>query len=123
MEVLAASHIHSDWSYDGSWSLQALSKRFCERGYRVLMMTEHDRGFTPDRFAEYREACAEASSPEMLVMPGIEYSDADNRVHVLVWGVPFLGEELPTAEMLEAVRLANGVAVLAHPSRRSAWTS
>lgn len=121
MEVLAACHIHSEWSYDGSWSLEALSATFGDRGYRILMMTEHDRGFTAQRHHEYREACARASSDKMLVLPGIEYSDAANRVHVLVWGVPFLGEGLPTAALLEAVRAANGVAVLAHPSRRSAW--
>jgi len=124
MELLAVCHVHSEWSYDGSWSLQALSEKFRIRGCRIVMMTEHDRGFSPERFAEYREACAKASSEGILVVPGIEYSDAANRVHVLVWGaVPFLGEGLPTGEMLEAVRSARGVAVLAHPSRRDAWKS
>jgi hypothetical protein len=124
MEVLAACHVHSKWSYDGSWSLEALSARFGSRGYRLLMMTEHDRGFTAARLDQYRKACSQASSSEFLVMPGIEYSDAANRVHVLVWGpVPFLGEGLPTSEMLEAVKAATGLAVLAHPSRRDAWKS
>jgi hypothetical protein len=103
--------------------LEALSAKFSRLGHRVLMMTEHDRGFTLERFRDYREACAQVSSAEILVVPGIEYSDATNQVHVLVWGVPFLGEGLPTGEMLEAVRAANGVAVLAHPSRRNAWAS
>lgn len=51
----------------------------------------------------------------------MEYSDAENRTHVLTWGVPFLGEGLPTGEMLELVKKYNGIAVLAHPSRRNAW--
>jgi len=60
-------------------------------------------------------------SAEILVVPGIEYIDAANRVHVLVWGeVPFLGERLSTNKMLEGVKIANGVAVLAHSSRRNA---
>lgn len=121
MEVLAACHLHSEWSYDAKWSLEALSEKFSQRGDRILLMTEHDRGFTTERFSEYREACAKVSSRKMLVVPGMEYSDAANRVHVLVWGVPFLGEGLPTSEMLEAVRVANGIAVLAHPSRKDAW--
>jgi hypothetical protein len=122
MEILAACHVHSEWSYDGSWSLEALSAKFSRRGCRVLMMTEHDRGFSASRLEEYRRACAQASSDKILVVPGIEYSDAANRVHVLVWGdVPFLGESLPTSEMLAAVKAANGIAVLAHPSRKSAW--
>jgi hypothetical protein len=122
MELTAVCHVHSKWSYDGSWTLEALGEKFRRRGCRALLMTEHDRGFTAERLAEYREACALVSSNEILVVPGIEYSDAENRVHVLVWGpVPFLGENLPTSEMLEKVRAAGGLAVLAHPSRRGAW--
>jgi len=124
MEYLAACHVHSNWSYDGSWSLESLSENFRNRGCRVLMMTEHDRGFTAQRLRQYREACAQASSDDILLVPGIEYSDAANRVHVLVWGpVPFLGEALPTTEMLERVQSVSGVAVLAHPSRKDVWKS
>jgi len=124
MKALAVSHVHSKWSYDGSWTLEALSAKFSNRGCQVLMMTEHDRGFTAGRFAEYRAACVKASSREILVVPGIEYSDAANRIHVLVWGsVPFLGENLKTTDMLEAVHAEGGLAVLAHPSRREAWKS
>jgi hypothetical protein len=85
------------------------------------MMTEHDRGFTASRYSAFREACAQVSNAKTLVVPGIEYSDSANRVHVLVWGTPFLGENLPTGEMLDAVGTAGGIAVLAHPSRRDAW--
>jgi len=122
MEVLAACHVHSNWSYDGTWSLQDLNSGFRRRGYRVLMMTEHDRGFTAERFDEFRGACAKASTNDLLIVPGIEYSDAENRVHVLVWGLEsFLGEGLPTIGMLQHVQGGGGVAVLAHPSRRDAW--
>lgn len=124
MHTLAACHVHSNWSYDGSWPLEALSQKFRHNGYRVLMMTEHDRGFTPERFNDYRRACANASCEEILLLPGIEYSDPDNRIHVLTWGLSsFLGEGLATADLLKAVKDAGGVAVLAHPSRRNAWQS
>lgn len=122
MEILAVSHVHSSWSYDGSWPIGALAETFRDRGCRVLMMTDHDRGFTQDRYAEYRAACAQASTASIQVVPGIEYSDPANRVHVLVWGpVPFLGEALQTDAVLDAVAHFGGVAVLAHPARRSAW--
>lgn len=122
MTVLAACHVHSDWSYDGSYTLQALSEKFSRAGYRVLLMTEHDRGFSPERLRQLREACDAVSTRDLLVIPGIEYSDAANRVHILVWGdVPFLGENLPTGEMLHNVKEAGGVAVFAHPFRRNAW--
>jgi hypothetical protein len=86
------------------------------------MTTEHDQGFTADRLAEYREACARASSDRLLIVPGMEYSDADNRIHILVWGpVPFLGEAQSTISVLEAVAAHGGIAVFAHARRRNAW--
>ena len=122
MKVLAACHIHSNWSYDGKWTISDLAVEFSSRGYQVLMMTEHDRGFSQSRLDEYHEVCRRASSKDILVVPGIEYSDATNTVHVLTWGnIPFIGENVPTGAMLKAVKHVGGVAVLAHPSRRNAW--
>jgi Histidinol phosphatase and related hydrolases of the PHP family len=120
--IKAACHIHSNWSYDGKWPLPTLAAEFGRRGYRALLMTEHDRGFSHERLLEYRKACAQANTKEIFIVPGIEYSDADNVVHILVWGsVPFLGEALPTVELLKKVTAAGGIAVLAHPSRKEAW--
>lgn len=120
--IRAACHIHSDWSYDGSWSLERLAASFGRRGYGALLLTEHDKGFSEARRMEHREACRKASTGGMLVIPGIEYSDAANVVHILVWGdIPFLGEGTPTIQLLTAVQEQRGVAVLAHPSRRQAW--
>jgi hypothetical protein len=123
MKVAAACHVHSNWSYDGNWSLESLATEFSRYGYRILMMTEHDRGLTESRFMDYREACARASCDKIFFLPGVEYSDPSNTVHVMVWGqVPFCGEGLSTKSVLETVsRSANGVAVLAHPSRQNAW--
>jgi predicted metal-dependent phosphoesterase TrpH len=120
--ILAACHVHSNLSYDGSFTLEALSDKFSRAGYRVLLMTEHDRGFSPERLRELRRFCDAASTKDLLIIPGIEYSDASNQVHILVWGdVPFLGENLPTKETLQKVKEAGGVAVFAHPFRRNAW--
>jgi predicted metal-dependent phosphoesterase TrpH len=122
VKVLAACHVHSNLSYDGSYTLEALSDRFSRAGYRVVLMTEHDRGFSPERLRQLRQLCEAASTSSLLMIPGIEYSDASNQVHILVWGdVPFLGENLPTRETLQRVKEADGVAVLAHPFRRNAW--
>ena len=122
MLLPAVCHIHSCWSYDGNWPLPTIAAEFGQRGYRIVMTTEHDRGFDESRRLLHREACAQASNDNVLLLSGIEYSDASNIVHVLVWGpVPFLGEGMPTGELLKAVKTSNGVAVLAHPSRRNAW--
>lgn len=120
--IRAACHIHSEWSYDGKWSLKWLAEEFGRRGYRVLLITEHDRGFSPSRLEEHRNACREASSEKVLLVPGIEYSDAANQVHILAWGkLPFLGEGTDTVETLRQINAGGGVAVFAHPARRDAW--
>lgn len=116
-----AIHAHSDWSYDGRFELRTLARLLASLGYRGVLMSEHDRGFDPQRWAAYQEACARVSTKRFLVVPGIEYSSADNLVHVPVWGeLPFLGEALDTTAMLEQVGVLGGAAVLAHPSRHAA---
>jgi hypothetical protein len=122
MRVRAACHIHSDWSYDGKWPLEKLAGAFSNRGYDVLMITEHDRGFDEERRLKHREACRRASTDRILLVPGIEYSDKENCVHTLVWGgVPFVGVDVETDKVLAATDAHHAVAVMAHPSRRQAW--
>jgi hypothetical protein len=122
--VRAAAHVHSDWSYDGSWPLEELAAAFARRRYDLVLMAEHDRGFDDERWQSYREACAAASGDRILLVPGMEYEDADNVVHVAVWGedAPYLGHGRPTLETLRAGQDAGAVAVFAHPWRRDAFT-
>jgi hypothetical protein len=120
--VRVASHVHSEWSYDGKWQLSELAASFAKRGYRVVLMTEHDRGFDESRRLEHRLACQEASSEKILLVPGIEYSDPTNVIHFLVWGdVPFVGSGVEPERVLASVRECQGVAVFAHPTRKEAW--
>ena len=120
--VCTACHVHSDWSYDGKWSLEKIAAVFSRKGYRVVMMTEHDQKFDERRRLEHREACRKASTNAILLLPGIEYSDPTNTVHLLVWGdVPFVGTGVKSEKVLAAARAAGGVVVFAHPSRKEAW--
>jgi predicted metal-dependent phosphoesterase TrpH len=122
MTIRVVLHAHSVWSYDGHWPLERIARTFGRLGADAVMMTEHDTGFDPGRFAEYRAACAAASTPDCRLIPGIEYSDRANDVHILTWGLDrFLGEGRPVEATLEDVRSHGGVAVLAHPARRDAW--
>ena len=122
MFIRAAVHIHSTWSHDGCWDLAPIAGAFIARGYNLLLMTEHDQGFTEERRIAYRDACASASSDHLLIISGIEYSDPLNRVHTLAWGnVRFQGVGMETRHVLEHATEQGGVCVLAHPSRRAAW--
>jgi hypothetical protein len=104
--------------------LGELSELFAGRGYDAVFMCEHDRGFTTDRKQAYDRACAEASTRGALLIPGIEYADAEDRIHVPVWGpVPFLAEGLATRDVLQAALDHGGAAVIAHPRRRDGWRS
>jgi hypothetical protein len=117
-----ASHVHSDWSYDGSWTLSDLARAFAQRGYDAVLMAEHDRGFDAERWNEYREACAAASTSELLLVPGMEYASPDEHVHVPVWGSgAFLGPAVPTTTLLALAAEQGRLAVIAHPRRRDVW--
>lgn len=117
-----ALHAHSVWSYDGHWTLPEIARTFGRLGIDAVMMTEHDTGFEPARFSEYRAACAAASTPRCTLIPGIEYSCPDNDVHLLTWGLSdFLAEHRPVMETLQGVQERGGIAVFAHPIRRDAW--
>jgi hypothetical protein len=122
--IRAAAHVHTDWSYDGSWELEALVRELKRRGYGAVLTAEHDRTFDAERWERYRAACAVAEGAVGIpVCPGIEYSDPDNVVHVPVWGaeVPFLGAGRDSAGLIAAAAEAGAAAVLAHPGRKDAW--
>lgn len=120
--IRVAAHVHSDWSYDGRWSLEKVEATFRRLGYDAVLLAEHDRGFDHARWDAYRTACANASTETTLLVPGLEYSDPSNSVHVPVWGeIPFLGENVETTELLRRVQAVAGLAVLAHVGRREVW--
>jgi hypothetical protein len=85
-------------------------------------MSEHSRGFSSAKWDEYVEACEVASSGRVTLVPGIEYGDSDDVIHIPVWGrVPFFGEAPQIGALLAEVAESNGTAVWAHPWRRDAW--
>lgn len=122
MKLRAAAHVHSEWSDDGSWSLERIAHTFGRLGHDIVLMSEHSRGFTAAKWAEYVDACKQASSDSVLLVPGMEYNDDADVVHIPVWGdVPFFGPAPPIGHLLQDVSQAGGAAVWAHPWRRDAW--
>ncbi len=120
--VRAVSHVHSQWSDDASWTLSRIAATFTRLHCHVVLMSEHSRGFTETKWQEYRRACAEASTDRITLVPGIEYGDQDDVIHVPVWGeLPFFGDGQSIGKLLAAVSEAGGTAMWAHPWRREAW--
>jgi len=120
--IKAVTHIHTDWSYDGHWNLSKIASFFGKLGYGLVLTSEHDRTFDNQNWKEYQKACNDASTDKTLLLPGIEYSDAENVVHVLVWNVSeFLGTNQLTGQLLHKINELKGFCVLAHPTRHNAW--
>jgi hypothetical protein len=120
--VRAAAHVHSRWSDDATWKLPDIASAFGSQGFQVVLLADHSREFEPARLSEYWDECAAASTDQVLLVPGIEYNDPDNVVHVPVWGeVPFYGATPDITSLLGKVAADGGTAVLAHPWRREAW--
>lgn len=116
-----AVHVHSTWSHDGTRSLSEIAQLFRRLRYDAVMLCEHDTDFDAGRWQAYRAACRAASQDGAVLIPGMEYSDPDNVVHIPVWGAEaFLGRSRPTRDLLADLH-GGTFAVLAHPERRDAW--
>lgn len=121
--VRAAVHVHTTWSFDGHWPLGELATALRRRGYDAMLTAEHSQSLTPEQWLRYQEACAAVTTPDFLVVPGLEYRDTENVVHLPTWGVdlPHLGDRMEPGSLISDVADHDGVAVLAHPARRDAW--
>ena len=121
-KLRVACHVHSEWSYHATWPLRSIADAFAVRGYGAVLMSDHDRGFDERRWGEYQAACEAASDERIRLIPGIEYEDPENVVHVTVWGegVRFLGSGRKTVDVLHAAKAEGAIAVFAHPWRKDA---
>lgn len=120
--IRCAAHVHSDWSFDGTWPLEKIVVALRRRGYDAVLMAEHSQSLDGDSWLRYRRFCAELSDESFTVVPGIEYRDADNAIHMPVWGdLPHMGDAWDIGELLERVQELGGTAIWAHPDRHDAW--
>ena len=112
-------HVHSDWSYDGMYSLESLREMFVRYRICIVMMSEHDRTFSQESWARYQEECRKVSDENITFIPGIEYSCPNNITHIGVWGdIPFMGAALSTEVLFKMLIGHNYFAVWHHPEYR-----
>ena len=123
-EFRGAFHLHSRYSYDGQIPLQEMAPMLKEKGYSFGLMSEHaydrakKRFLTREEFQKFIEDCRRYSSPDFLLVPGLEFACYDNKVHLLTTPLPraFSLEGLDTApKILETARRENALAFLVHP--------
>src|SRR5207247_3220179 len=93
------------------------------RRLSFIVQTEHSNHMTSELYARYREEVLSYCTPRFLFVPGIEYASADNRIHILVFCLDVFWEDLKLfpderlLDLLDRVRAARGIDILAHPER------
>jgi hypothetical protein len=117
-------HAHSKHSYDGKVPLPKLCSELRCRGYHFLLLTEHDDTLDAAAYERICSECAEQSSPDFLVVPGIELrcwrSDREQR-HIAALGVHEWIPRGPIPAVLAAIRRAGGLSVFLHPHKYSGY--
>ncbi len=114
-------HIHSDFSYDGTNSLEEIAQWARDQGLGFVLLTEHDLGFDQEKYEKYRAECKK-NSGEVLLVPGIEYEVIHDRavIHVGAIGIPLLLDksfaEQGLVSLVGAIHQHGGLAVLHHPN-------
>ena len=125
-----AFHLHSRYSYDGQLSLQEIVPLLKKKGVSFALMTEHayhrieKRFLSTSEFSRFIQDCQSQSSPDFLLIPGLEFACHNNQVHIVGTPLqqPFSLESLDKPDkILEAIRREGGLAILVHPFFGSAY--
>lgn len=109
-------HVHSNFSYDGRHSLEEIVQFAKERGYSFVGMSEHSDTLNPDIMLKYVNMCHSLSTPELIIIPGIEFS-CDNRFHIIGLGIVDYFDSTVPLKVLKFIQEKNKVAIIAHPRR------
>ncbi|MGQ0734889.1 MAG: PHP domain-containing protein [Acidobacteriota bacterium] len=124
MIVDCLAHVHSSFSYDSQMDLTDIARTARRHGIQCVLMSEHNNLLTATQMADFVGRCDELSDETLLIVPGLELAFDSNRVHLLAFGVrryiQSTGPACTFRSLIDAVRQADGVPVLAHPTHRQA---
>lgn len=114
-------HAHSTYSYDGKKDIDEIAAWVQENDYDFIILTEHDYGFSEEKFQDYLNKCRNID--EVTIIPGIEYSFDSEKgpIHISVFGLENFIDltKLPLSieKFLQKVKENGGVSVLNHSFR------
>lgn len=119
-----APHIHTEVSDDSSWSLPRLVRVLSWAGFDGMLVSDHDRTMDASQWRQLQEECDRvADEHDFIIVPGVEYQDADHIVHIPVFGrMPFEHGSPDIGRLLRRAHDFGAAAIFAHPRRRDAWT-
>ena len=111
-------HVHTDYSSDGRSTLAEVAA-FC-RGTKLgfALITDHAEDMSRDRMESLVRECARLSSPDLVLVPGLEFAfPGFSGAHLLGVGIGKFFEPTDVPSAVQAIRAQSGLAVLAHPTR------
>jgi hypothetical protein len=118
-------HVHSSFSYDSKTDLADIAVRARKEGIDCVLMSEHNNFLDAKQVSAFVERCASLSDERLLIVPGLELSLDENRVHLLAYGIrEYVASSAPGTSVGVLVRRIHelgGLAVLAHPSHKEAF--
>jgi len=117
-KLKGAAHIHTSVSYDGVMSVEEISSFFRGKKFDFVLITEHSENVSNNELNKLISECKRFSSSEFLIIPGLEFSCRDN-LHILGFGINKTLESDDPLEVIHHIRQQQGVAVLAHPTKKN----
>ena len=109
-------HIHSDYSRDGSDSLELLREWALERGIAFIGLTDHAEDFDEELFGAYADRCRELSDERLRLVAGLEFRFARyTGLHLLALGLTRWIRPATPREFIEQSHGVAGCTILAHP--------
>ena len=110
-------HVHSDYSHDGRYSLEAVRDFALERGIAFVALSDHAEDFTELLFAEFVSRCDALSDDAVTLIPGLEFRFAGHAgLHLLALGLTrWLSPTRPEAFIEQARAAGARLTIAAHP--------
>jgi len=113
-----AIHLHTKLSHDGTLTLEQLADFLKSRGYDFAAITEHSYDIDQQSIDELARECERLSTPDFLLIAGIEFRCHDN-IDILGYGVTRTLDSDDPATIIKHIQANGGVAVFAHPTVRN----
>jgi hypothetical protein len=109
-------HVHSDYSHDGSDTLERIRDLAAMRGVRFVGMSDHAEDFDAARFETFAAHCHAASDARVTLIPGLEFRFAGFRgLHLIALGLRHWIEPRTPGEFAVVAPAACGLTIVAHP--------
>jgi hypothetical protein len=113
---LGIVHVHSTFSHDGRDTLAALHAFARERGIAFVGLTDHAEDLDRTIFDRFVADCARVSTPDVRLIPGLEFRFAGwSGLHLLALGLRQWIEPATPAEFAAIAPGVAGFTIMAHP--------